>query len=77
MTKNDLRTLKKSMPPKYRRVLADKFNICEKYIDFIFRGERTRIDVIDEAVKMAYEHQFHVESQVEKIRALCEKKQRD
>jgi len=58
------------MPPGYRHTLSTKFNVCEKYIDYIFRGERIRIDIIDEAIKMAKEYQAHLKSQTEKIREL-------
>jgi hypothetical protein len=70
MTKNDLKMLRKSMPPKYRNTLSVKFNVCEKYIDCIFRGERTRIDIIDEAIRMAKEYQYHIKAQTEIIRKL-------
>lgn len=58
------------MPPRYRSVLSKKFNVCEKYIDCIFRGERMRVDIIDEAIKMAEEHRSHLQAQTEKIREL-------
>jgi hypothetical protein len=73
-TKNNMQALKKYMPPKYRTTLAEKFNVCEKYIDFIFRGERRRADIVDEAIKMAKEYQIHLRSQKKKLKAIIESK---
>ncbi len=68
--KNDLLKLKKFMPPRYRTTLANKYHVCEKYIDYIFRGERNRPDIIDEAIKMANEYQDYLKIQSEKIRTI-------
>ncbi len=58
------------MPPGYRTILAKKYNICEKYIDYIFRGERNRPDIVDEAINMAKEYQDYLKAQSEKIKTI-------
>ena len=67
---NDLQLLKRLMPPRYRSKLAEKFNVCEKYIDCIFRGERNRPDIVDEAIRMAKDYQVHLKFQMNEIEKL-------
>jgi len=57
MKNNDLKVLRKLISPGYKQSLSGK---CEKYIDCIFRDERIRVDLIDEAIKMAKEYQVPI-----------------
>lgn len=70
MTKEELKKLKTMMPKGYRETLAEEFDISVGYIDQIFRGEKTRIDVIDIAIKLATLHKEYLDDQKSKIEKL-------
>lgn len=70
MTKKELIKLRKLMPKGYRKTLAEKFGISGSYITQIFRGEKTRPDVIDEAIEIAAAHKQTLADQKAKIKKL-------
>lgn len=70
MTEKELLKLKKKMPKGYREKLAEKFGITISYVDKIFSGDKTRSDVIDEAIELATEHKLKLANQKTKIKQL-------
>ena len=67
MTKQDLNKLKKLLPKKASSKIAEKCDVSESYVRKVLSGNADRLDVIDQAILLAEDHQKKLILRSEKI----------
>lgn len=70
MTRQDLNKLKKLLPKKYSLTIAEKCNVSESYVRKVLSGNADRLDVIDQAIELAKDHQDKMIKRSELISSL-------
>lgn len=70
MTKRELTKLKKSLPPRYRTLLAQTTGYTKQHIDYVLSGERSNEKIIDAAIKLAHQYAITQAERKEKINQL-------
>lgn len=70
MTKTELRKLRKKLPKKAFKAIADKFGMHEFSVRNILSGSRNNDDVVNEAIRIAEKHKQMLREQSKKTKAL-------
>ena len=64
----ELQNLRENMPKGYRNLLAKEHHVNVHFIDMVFRGQRTNMDIIESAVKMAEKYKQEMITLTERIK---------
>ena len=64
----ELQNLRENMPKGYRNLLAEEYHVNVHFIDMVFRGQRSNMDIIESAVKMAEKYKHEMITLTERIK---------
>lgn len=73
MTREDLKLLLQKLPSNYCKILSERTEFSANYIWQVLRNKRSNARILDEAIKLANEHQGSLTIFKEKIHKLHSK----